>query len=169
MDFLELTKRRFSARSYKPDAVEQEKLNCIVECARFAPSAVNYQPWHFLIVQSEEQRQKVQQCYNREWFADAPVYIVVCADSSAAWVRKSDNKNHADIDAAIATEHICLAATDLGLGSCWVCNFDLEMLKSYFQLSLEKYPVAIVSIGYVNELPKHSSARKSINEIVTFL
>ena len=66
MDFLELIKKRFSARSYKSDAVEQEKLNRIIECARFAPSAVNYQPWHFLIVKSEEQRLKVQQCYNRE-------------------------------------------------------------------------------------------------------
>lgn len=169
MEILELIKKRFSARSYKSDAVEQEKLNKIVECARFAPSAVNYQPWHFLIVKSKEQRLKVQQCYNREWFACAPVYIVVCADSSAAWVRKSDNKNHADIDAAIATEHICLAATALGLGSCWVCNFDVEMLKSHFQLSLEKYPVAIVTIGYVDELPKLSSTRKPVEEIVTFL
>lgn len=169
MDFLELTKKRFSARSYKSDAVEQEKLNNIVECARFAPSAVNYQPWHFLIIKSEEQQLKVQQCYNREWFADAPVYIVVCVDSSMAWVRKSDNKNHADIDAAIATEHICLAAAALGLGSCWVCNFDVEMLKSHFQLPPEKYPVAIVSVGYINELPKHSSTRKPVDEIVTIL
>ncbi len=169
MDFLELTKRRFSARSYKSDVVEQEKLNYIIECARFAPSAVNYQPWHFLIVKSEEQRLKVQQCYNREWFTGAPVYIIVCVDTSVAWVRKSDNKNHADIDAAIATEHICLAATSLGLGTCWVCNFDLEILKANFQLPSEKCPVAIISLGYVNELPKHSSARKSVDEMVTIL
>ena len=169
MDFLELTKKRFSARNYKSDVVEQEKLDYIIECARFAPSAVNYQPWHFLIIKSEEQRLKVQQCYNREWFADAPVYIVVCLDRSIAGVRKSDNKNHADIDAAIATEHICLAAAALGLGSCWVCNFDVEMLKSHFQLPPEKYPVAIVSVGYVNELPKHSSTRKPVDEIVTIL
>lgn len=169
MDFLELTKKRFSARSYKPDAVEQEKLDYIIECARLAPSAVNYQPWSFLIVKSEEQRLKVQQCYNREWFADAPVYIVVCVDSSVAWVRKADNKNHAEIDGAIATEHICLGATAIGLGSCWVCNFDVEMLKSHFQLPSEKHPVAIISLGYVNEFPKHASTRKPIDEIVTIL
>lgn len=169
MDFLELTKKRFSARSYKTDAVEQEKLDYIIECARFAPSAVNYQPWRFLIVKSEEQRLKVQQCYNREWFVNAPVYIIVCVDSSVAWVRKSDNKNHADIDAAIATEHICLAATSLGLGTCWVCNFDLEMLKSNFQLSSEVCPVAIVSVGYINELFVQSSARRPVDEIVTVL
>lgn len=169
MDFIELIKKRFSARSYKPDAVDQEKLDYIVECARLAPSAVNYQPWHFFIIKSEEQRLKIQQCYSREWFASAPVYIVVCVNYSVAWVRKPDNKNHADIDAAIATEHICLAATALGLGSCWVCNFDVEMLKSHLQLPPEKLPVAIVSVGYVKEAPKHASTRKTFDEIVTIL
>lgn len=107
--------------------------------------------------------------YNREWFARAPVYIVVCADKSVAWVRKSDNKNHADIDAAIATEHICLAAAEIGLGSCWVCNFDPELFKANFRLSSERYPVAIVSLGYIQEQPDHFTTRKDKDEIVTFL
>lgn len=169
MDFLELTRQRFSARSYKPDAVEQEKLDYIMECARLAPSAVNYQPWHFLLIKSEEQRRKMQQCYNREWFAHAPVYIAVCVDTSAAWVRKADNKNHGDIDAAIAAEHICLAATALGLGSCWVCNFDVELLKSNFRLPDGRCPVAVIAVGYVDEVPERSSTRKEVNEIVTVL
>lgn len=169
MNFLELTKKRFSARNYKSDMVEQEKLDYIIECARRAPSAVNYQPWQFIVVKSEDQRRKVQQCYNKEWFAGAPVYIIVCVDKSIAWVRKSDNKSHADIDAAIATEHICLAAAELGLGSCWVCNFDLDIFKYYFQLAAEEYPVAIISLGYINELPNHFSSRKETGEIVTTL
>lgn len=169
MNFLELTKKRFSARSYKSDMVEQEKLDYIIECARRAPSAVNYQPWQFIVVKSEDQRRKVQQCYNKEWFASAPVYIIVCVDKSIAWVRKSDNKSHADIDAAIATEHICLAAAELGLGSGWVCNFDLDIFKSHFQLAAEEYPVAIISLGYINELPNHFSSRKEPDEIVTIL
>lgn len=169
MDFLELTRKRFSARSYKSDAVEQEKLDYIMECARLAPSAVNYQPWHFLLIKSEAQRQKMQQCYNREWFAGAPVYIVVCVDSAAAWVRKADNKNHGDIDAAIAAEHICLAATALGLGSCWVCNFDVELLQANFRLPAGRCPVAVIPVGYVDEMPERSSTRKGVDEIVTVL
>lgn len=169
MDFSELTKKRFSARSYKTDKIEPEKLNYILECARLAPSAVNYQPWHFLVVESEAQRTKLQQCYTREWFAQAPLYIVVCVDKSKAWVRQSDHKSHADIDAAIAAEHICLAATALGLGSCWVCNFDPAIFNQHFQLPAATYPVAIISLGYINEPPTHSSPRKPINEIVTIL
>lgn len=169
MDFLELTKKRFSARSYKPDEIEQDKIDYIIECARLAPSAVNFQPWHFLVVISEEQKQKVRECYGREWFAKAPVYIIVCADKSVAWVRKSDNKNHADIDAAIATEHICLAATEMGLGSCWVCNFDLDLLSTNLQLPAEKHPVAIIPLGYIAEQPECSTTRKEKDEVVTVL
>ena len=169
MNFLELTKKRFSARNYKADQIEQNKIDYIIECARLAPSAVNYQPWHFMVVISEEQKQKLRLCYNREWFANAPVYIVVCVDETKAWVRKSDNKNHADIDAAIATEHICLAAAEVGLGSCWVCNFDLELFQSHFLLSSGKHPVAIISLGYIKEQSEHFSSRKDKNEIITIL
>lgn len=55
MNFLELSKQRYSARNYSSDMIEQEKLDYILECARFAPSAVNYQPWHFFIVKSDNQ------------------------------------------------------------------------------------------------------------------
>lgn len=169
MSFLELVKNRYSARNYKPDRIEQEKLDYIIECARQAPSAVNYQPWHLMVVTSNEGKRKLQQCYPREWFAEAPAYIAVCVDQSAAWVRKSDSKNHADIDAAIAAEHICLSATERGLGSCWVCNFDPATFKSTFQLPLNQYPVAIISLGYVKEPPKSASARKEMNEIVSIV
>lgn len=169
MDFKELVRKRFSARSYRPDAVEPDKLDYILECARLAPSAVNYQPWQFLVVKSEGQKENLRQCYNREWFKTAPLYIVVCADRSAAWVRKSDNKSHADIDAAIAAEHICLAAAAVGLGSCWVCNFDPVAFAKCFALPESVFPVAIVPLGYVDKQPGHLSERKSVEDIVTIL
>ncbi|WP_321480074.1 nitroreductase family protein [uncultured Bacteroides sp.] len=169
MNFLELSKQRYSARNYSSNMIEQEKLDYILECARFAPSAVNYQPWHFFIVKSDEQKLLVQQSYPREWFTEAPLYIVVCADSSISWVRKSDHKNHSDIDAAIATEHICLAATEQGLGSCWVCNFNSDMLKNNLHLAANMYPVAIISLGYVKQAPEKPSQRKAITEIVSTL
>lgn len=169
MNFLELTQKRFSARSYKSDPVEQEKINYLLECARHAPSAVNFQPWHFLIIKSEEQRKKVQACYPRDWFADAPVYIVVCVDKSQAWIRRTDDKSHADIDAAIAAEHICLAAASIGLGSCWVCNFDPNLFRNHFELTETSYPVAILPIGYIQEQPENFSKRKELEEITTEL
>ena len=101
MDFQELVRKRFSARNYRPDEVETSKLDYILECARLAPSAVNFQPWKFLVIKSERQKENIRQCYDREWFKTAPLYVVVCVDKSVAWVRKSDNKNHADMSAEV--------------------------------------------------------------------
>lgn len=169
MDFLALSRQRYSARNYSSEPVEPEKLDYILECARLAPSAVNYQPWHFFVIKSAHYKQLIQQSYPREWFTGASLYIVVCADRSASWVRQSDHKNHSDIDAAIAVEHICLAATEQGLGSCWVCNFDPDVLAKNLPLTAGMYPVAIIPLGYVKQQPEKSSQRKAMTEIVSIL
>ncbi|MBQ3260663.1 MAG: nitroreductase family protein [Alistipes sp.] len=166
--FLDLVEARYSSRSYSDRKVESEKIDYILECARLAPSAVNFQPWRFLIVESEQKRQLLQGCYKREWLREAPLYIVVCADKAQSWKRRLDGHDHADIDAAIATEHICLAATEQGLGSCWVCNFDADLCSEVLDLEGELYPVAIVPIGYPADEPTEKK-RKSLDEIVSRL
>lgn len=163
--FLELVKARYSVRSYSDRVVEPEKIEYLLECARLAPSAVNLQPWKFVVVESAEMRARLQECYMREWFREAPLYIVVCGDRSQSWKRRMDGHDHADIDAAIATEHICLAAAEQGLGSCWVCNFDADLCSEVLNLEGELYPVAIVPIGYPDDKPTEKR-RKLLNEIV---
>ena len=164
--FLELVEARYSSRSYSDRAVEPGKVEYLLECARLAPSAVNFQPWKFVVVESAEKRARLQECYLREWFREAPLYVVVCADKAQSWKRKLDGHDHADIDAAIATEHICLAATELGLGSCWVCNFDADLCSEVLDLEGELYPVAIVPIGYPTDEPT-SKKRKPIEDVVS--
>ena len=164
--FLELVEARYSSRSYSDRAVEPEKVEYLLECARLAPSAVNFQPWKFVVGESAEKRARLQECYLREWFREAPLYVVVCADKAQSWKRKLDGHDHADIDAAIATEHICLAATELGLGSCWVCNFDADLCSEVLDLEGELYPVAIVPIGYPTDEPT-SKKRKPIEDVVS--
>ena len=119
------------------------------------------------MAQTEEARQKVQQCYNREWMRQAPLYIIIYAANDKAWVREEDGKSHADIDAAIAIEHLCLAATAVGLGSCWVCNFNVATLQAAFHIGQEWHPVAILPIGYPASAPTKPSPRKEMNEIVS--
>ena len=95
--------------------------NCVL---LLHPSAVNFQPWRFRIVTDEAVLKALYSCYKREWLATAPCIIVACVDHNESWHRRADNKDHADIDIAIAVEHLCLAAAEQGLGTCWVCNFD---------------------------------------------
>jgi nitroreductase len=166
MNFLELTKSRHSVREYSPKEVEQDKIDYIIECARLAPSAVNKQPWGFIVVKSEKGKEDLRKCYSREWFGQAPLYIIIYVDKDAAWVRASDNKNHCDIDASIAIEHICLAAAELGLGTCWVCNFDVEQCIKIFDIGTSSHPVALIPIGYPNEKVIPKRTRKEVEELV---
>lgn len=167
MTFLELCQQRSSVRSYSDQPVEQAKLDYILECVRIAPSAVNYQPWKFYLLRTEEQCERVRACYARAWFATAPVYLLACRDKGVEWVRGYDAKPHGDIDVAIAVEHICLAATEQGLGTCWVCHFDPIQVHSAFGLPENLEPVAIVSLGYdASEGSAKRKVRKCMDEIV---
>ena len=116
---LSLSCERFSARKFTAEPVSQEDLEYIMKCVRMAPSACNKQPWRWLVVRSEAAKKQLQACYDREWFRTAPLYIVGLMNVKENWVRKYDNYPHGAIDVAIAAEHLCLAATDCGLGTCW--------------------------------------------------
>lgn len=168
MNLLELANSRYSVRSYSSQPVEQEKIDYLLDVARLAPSAVNKQPWRFIIVQSDEKKRALQGCYERDWFKEAPLYIVVCGIHSESWKRGLDNKDHCDIDVAIATEHIVLAAEELGLGTCWVCNFNASLCSKIFDLKEEEEAIVILPIGYANDNIKNEKKRKSKNDIVSF-
>ena len=166
MKFQELVKARRSIREYLAKEIEEEKLNYILECARLAPSAVNFQPWYFVVAKSPESKCKLQQCYNREWFNTVPLFIIACGDTSQSWKRKADGKDHMDIDMAIAVEHICLAAAEQGLGSCWVCNFDVNLCKQLFELPGHIEPIALIPIGYATKSEIKTQPRKELDDIV---
>ena len=164
MNLLELVNARYSCRNYLPTSVEQEKLDYILECVRLAPSAVNKLPWLFHIISNEEDKALLQQCYNRDWFKTAPMYIIASILHDEEWVR-ADGKHHGDIDIAIAVEHLCLAATEQGLATCWVCNFDAALCKDLFALPENEEPAVIIPLGYAADEIKPKS-RKAIDRIV---
>ncbi len=166
MNFLELCEKRFSVRKYTSEDVSAEDLEYVLNCVRLAQSAVNFQPWKFLVARSEESKQKLRECYNREWFRSAPMYIICMRNVNENWVRGCDGKQHGDIDVAIATEHLCLAAAERRLGTCWVGNFDAEMMKHMFpEEGFET--VAVIPIGHIaDDCPQAPKKRKPLNEIV---
>ena len=112
----------------------------------------------------------VEGCYQREWFADAPACVVACADHTRSWHRPNDGKDHADIDVAIAVDHLTLAAAEVGLGTCWVCNFDAKRCAAILHLPADVEPVVLVPMGYAaaeNVVP--TKKRKSPAELFTFV
>ena len=135
-----------------------------MECVRLAPSAVNKQPWCFHVVNDARLKEKLWECYHRDWFKTAPLYIVATILRDEQWVR-IDGKPHGDIDIAIAVEHLCLAAAEQGLATCWVCNFDVDLCRQVLSLTDREEPAVLVPIGYASDEPKPKH-RKAIGEIV---
>lgn len=170
--FLELCNSRFSVRSYDTARpVEQEKIDYILSCARMAPSAVNKQPWHiYLVGPDSEVRSKVQACYNRDWFKTAPYYLILTTRHDQSWHRPCDGKDHADIDIAILAEHICLAATEVGIGTCWVCNFDAPLCNETLFPEGGEEPAVFIPLGYAAaDCVAPEKKRMEIDQLVTTL
>ena len=151
MKFSQLVIQRHSVRRYKNRPIEEHKLMQVLNAARMAPSAVNFQPWHFIVVTQPAKLELLHNAYKRDWFKSAPVVILACADHSHSWKRGSDGKDSADIDVAIAVDHLTLQAAELGLGTCWVCNFDVQRCAEAFKLPGTIEPIVLIPIGYPEE------------------
>jgi nitroreductase len=164
MEFFESVESRRSIRGYKQDLVEDEKLDAILEAGRLAPTACDYQPFRVLVIETKGREAELRRIYDKEWFVAAPIVLLVCAVPGEAWSRK-DGKNYADVDAAIAMDHMILAAGALGLGSCWIAAFDPDAARDVLDLEAGWEPLAFTPIGYPKESPA-PRPRKALEKLV---
>ncbi len=167
MEYSELIAARYSVRAYRPDPVEDEKLEAVLEAARLAPTAANRQPFQLVVMHTAGREKEIGKIYRRPWFVQAPLVIGVCAISSLAWVRESDRFNARLIDAAIVADHLILAAADLGLGTCWVAAFNVDAARSVMGLPDEAEPVIFTPLGYPADQPGPKT-RKPLSELVRY-
>lgn len=169
MNFLEIAKSRYSVRSYSDKKVEQEKLDKILLAAHVAPTAANLQPVRLIAVQNDEGLNKIGKAAN---IYSAPLAIIVCSEHNKAWTRPFDGKQTVDIDASILTDHMMLEATELGLGTVWICYFKADIIKREFNLPNNLEPINILAVGYSNELPadpeRHSTQRIPLSNLVHY-
>lgn len=169
MEFIDLIKSRKSVRSFQRTKVDVQLMLEILEAGRLAPSACNYQPWRFIVVNEPLVLRQIRESYPRDWFATAPQVIVICGDYNESWKRPFDGKDHCDIDISIATDHITLMAASKGLGTCWVCNFNPEKVSEALQLPSNLVPLVLIPIGYPTEAIKpDDKKRKSMDEVVLY-
>lgn len=167
MDLEKAILERYSVRAFSEKRVPEEKLAEIIRLTGLAPSAVNFQPWHFIVISERENLEKLWPVYHRSWIRGAPTIIVACFNVNESWKRSSDGHDFGEVDAAIAIDHLTLAATSAGLGTCWVCNFDKTACKIVLNLPEYIEPLALVPIGYpASEKPLKK--RKNPAEIVSW-
>jgi nitroreductase len=166
MEFKDLIQTRYSVRSYRSDPVEEDKLQQVLEAARLAPTAANQQPFQLIVIHTEGCEEEVGEIYRRSWFTQAPLVICACGLPENAWVSK-EGINYAYVDVAIVMDHLILAATNLGLGTCWVADFDREKAREVLGLPDDVVPIALTPLGYPADQPK-TKVRKDLSELVRY-
>jgi nitroreductase len=167
MNVFEAIRTRRSVRRYKTDPVEENKLQRILEAGRLSPSAVNKQPWHFIVVRDPSVRESLRASYGQSWFVNAPLIIVVCANPSNAWVRR-DGEEYWKVDAAIALQDMILCATEEGLGTCWIGAFNEEPARRVLKIPEKMRIVAMTPLGYAEQSKAPVSDRKPLKEIMHY-
>jgi nitroreductase len=154
MDILETIRTRRSIRKYGPEPIPDEKWKIIFEAARLAPSAGNSQPWRFIIVQNEDKKKALAEAANNQTFLKGAAAIIVAVgdpEMSTGWHEK---------DTMIALEHMVLAATALGYGTCWIGAFDEDEVKRLLEIPVETKVVALLPIGVPDEKPAPRPRKK---------
>jgi nitroreductase len=177
MEFIDVIKSRKSVRSFISKEIEQEKFEYIFNCARLAPSWMNKQCWHFILVKNSEKKKDIAKAtiINR-WLKKVPVIIVACADPLSSNIK--NNIEYSNIDVSIAFEHMILAATDVGLGTCWIGGFDYKKVKKILEIPPRIKIIAMSPLGYPmnnesliengKKIIVRNTKRKSLKEIIHY-
>jgi len=160
MSLVDKILNRRSVRRYKPDKIPTDVLNSILEAGRQAPSAVNKQPWHFIVVADSGLKQKLSQGRWNKFISESAFTVVGCGDPTAS------PKWHI-IDVSIALQNMVLAAWAQGIGSCWIGDFVEDEVKKLLGIPERLSVIALVSFGYPAELPT-PHGKKPLNEIVHY-
>ncbi len=172
MEYYTLIHSRESIRDYDPERpVKKEILEKILDAGRMAPSACNYQPWEFLVIESPQMLEKIRACYHRPWFKDAPHILIVLGLKDKAWVRGFDGYNSIETDLAIVMTHLILAAENEGVGTCWIEAYDPSILRNALGLKENEVVYGITPLGFPRPgfSKKGIKNRKSLEEIVRYL
>lgn len=172
MEFRDVIRARRSVRRYQADMpVTEEQVQTLLEAAVASPSAGNRQPWHFYVVRDSAIKEGLAAAAGQGFVADAPVIIVVCADPerSAARYASRGRDLYAIQDTAIATTYMMLAATDMGLATCWIGAFDEARAAAVLDLPGHLRPVAMLPVGHPAREVSGRTSRRPLGEVVTFV
>ena len=164
MEFYDVIRLRRSIRSYRPVPVPEDALERIAEAVNMAPTACNRQPFRIIVVKDPEKRAAICRVYKAAWLSEAPAIAVIVGNASAAW-KRLEGDSIVDVDCAIAMEHLVLAATEEGLGTCWICAFDRAAADAALNLPKEEHSVAMTPVGYAKNTDLPPQSRKELSAI----
>jgi len=166
MDFLELVTKRNSVRGYKTIPIEDEKLRQVLEAARMAPTGANRQAFQLIVAHTKGREAELRKIYDKDWFVQAPVIICACATVEPGQPYREGGSS---LNIGIVMDHLILAATSLGLGTCWIGAFNREEAVRILGLPEEAKPVICAALGYLDDaVQPRPKTRKPIGELVRY-
>ena len=169
MEFQKLIEERYSVRDFKPEHLPQEIIEQILSAGHLAPTGCNFQPQRILVLNRDEEMEKLSECTRCRF--NAPTAMLICYNRDESWVRPYDSALAAPVDAAIVTTHMMLKAHELGVGTCWVMHFNPSAMREKFNIPENIIPEALLVMGYPSEnaepSPRHSDFR-SLDEVVVY-
>ena len=157
---IQLIKQRRSIRNFKEKEIDKETLKEIIQTGKYAPSAMNKQPWHFIIVSNEEKKRELSKGLFSRFIKDAPIAIFGCAHKDrigGSWSR---------ISTAIALQNMVIAGWAMGIGSCWIGDFNEDKVRQLLNIPKNYNVVSIIPFGYPAKIPKPRQ-KKSLEKITS--
>ena len=141
MEFSDVINERYSVRGYLDKEVEKEKLEYVLKAATIAPTGVNAQPFKVFVIDTKKYKQELSEIYGAKWFVEAPYVLCV---------------------------HMILAATDVGLGTCYIGAFKKNKAHQFLNLDENEEAVLFTPLGYGNAEPR-DTPRKELDEFVVYI
>jgi nitroreductase len=168
MDFFQIVHTRQSVRAYQAKPVGAKQLEAILSAANQSPSAGNLQGYEILVVRDAATiRSLAEASFNQMFIAQAPLVLVFCADAARSGTKygAAGERLYCVQDATIATAYAQLAATTLGLATCWIGAFKEENIAKLLGLRTSLRPIAMLPVGWPAETPPRTT-RRSLSELV---
>jgi len=159
MDTFECIRKRRDIRNFLQKDVPDDVIMKIIEAGRLAPSAMNLQPWNFIVIKNKETLKELGPlCLSGRFIVDAFFAVVVVTDHSNKW--------H-EIDGTRAVQNMALAAWNEGIGCCWIGAINRDKVKEMLSIPENLYILTILPFGYPEEFTvKRKKNRKKPEEVV---
>ena len=165
MDVAQAIRTRWSCRNYQDKPVERDKLLAVLEAARSAPSAKNLQDWRFVVATDAPTKKRLAAAANNQTFLETAGALIVACTVSDHVMRCGQAVG--PIDVAIALEHICLQATELGLATCWIGSFYPDKVRPIVGIPENVTIIELLALGYPADAPKEHR-REPLDRIAAF-
>jgi nitroreductase len=151
MDLFDALYNRRSIRKYSSEKVNDDMLKSIIKAGMYAPSAVDKQPWHFIIFRDKKIIQRITAIHpNASMLVGASAGILVCFDTQL-----QHDEGYGPVDCSAATQNMLLAAHGLGIGACWIGIFPrmnrVKSLSEIFNLPEHVLPFSVISLGFPDQ------------------